>query len=139
MLKSRFIFPVAGVVAAVAMYLSQSTVQASELAHSTHHSLLPMQAAAAAPPSQDPASQLPAGKGRDVTIRVCTQCHGVNNFADKRYTKDRWDSVIDDMTGKGMDASDEDVDAVEKYLSTYLTPDAQGNGSSGSSSAAKKN
>jgi len=137
---SKFRFAVlvgAGVMAAGSIPMLQyGAVQAKE--QPTFLPLLAIQAAEA-PPSAQPDDQLPAGPGRDVTARVCKQCHEVKTFADKRYSQDKWDSVLDDMTAKGMNASDEDLETVRKYLDTSMTPAPQGKGSSDSSPAPGKN
>jgi hypothetical protein len=67
-------------------------------------------------------AQLPDGKGKDVTNRVCTTCHGVNLFAGERHTKEKWSSIIDTMVSRGMDASDEDLATINNYLATNLAP-----------------
>jgi hypothetical protein len=67
-------------------------------------------------------AQLPDGKGQDVTKRVCSTCHGVNQFAGLRYTREKWSSVIDDMVSKGLDASDKDLATINDYLATNLAP-----------------
>jgi mono/diheme cytochrome c family protein len=113
-----------------------NAVQAKE--RPARFALLAIQAADA-PPSAQPDDQLPPGPGRDVTARVCTQCHEVKTFADKRYSEDKWDSVLDDMTAKGMNASDEDLETIRKYLDTSMTPASQGKGASDRSSAPGKN
>ena len=66
--------------------------------------------------------KLPDGKGKDVTQRVCTTCHGVNVFAGQRHTKEKWSSIIDTMSSRGMDASDEDLATIDDYLATNLGP-----------------
>jgi mono/diheme cytochrome c family protein len=66
--------------------------------------------------------QLPDGKGKDVTQRVCSTCHGVNLFAEQRHTKEKWSSIIDTMASRGMDASDEDLATINDYLATNLAP-----------------
>ncbi len=66
--------------------------------------------------------QLPDGKGKDVTQRVCSTCHAVSQFAGERHTKEKWSSIIDDMVSKGLDASDADLATINDYLATNLAP-----------------
>jgi mono/diheme cytochrome c family protein len=68
---------------------------------------------------------LPEGKGKDVTERVCSGCHGVNVFAKQRNTPEKWAAVVDTMVSRGLDASDADLATVTTYLSTYLAPPKQ--------------
>jgi mono/diheme cytochrome c family protein len=65
---------------------------------------------------------LPEGKGKDVTQRVCTTCHGINVFAQQRHTGEKWSSIIDTMVSRGLEASDEDLATINNYLATYLAP-----------------
>jgi competence ComEA-like helix-hairpin-helix protein len=60
---------------------------------------------------------LPAGKGKDVLVRMCTDCHGLDTVTSVKYSKKFWGSVVDDMVTRGAEGSDEDVDAVVGYLS----------------------
>jgi hypothetical protein len=132
MQKFRFVFLIAlALLVANSMQSSQnSKALAQKLAGSAQLSFLAIQAASAPSHSANPADQLPLGEGRDVTVRVCSQCHSVSNFVQKRYTEDRWDTVLDDMIAKGMQASDDDLDTVKKYLITHLAPDSQNKNSS---------
>ena len=61
--------------------------------------------------------KLPEGKGRDVTVRLCTKCHSATVFVVQRHNLDGWYNVIDQMTGKGLQASDQDIETVARYLS----------------------
>jgi hypothetical protein len=67
-------------------------------------------------------AQLPDGKGKDVTNRVCSTCHGVNLFAGERHTKEKWSSIIDTMVSRGLDAPDADLATINDYLATNLAP-----------------
>jgi hypothetical protein len=79
---------------------------------------------------------LPEGKGKDVTKRVCSSCHATNVFAQRRYTSEKWSSVIDNMVSKGLDASDADLATINDYLATNLGPKKDAPASpSGSSSS----
>jgi hypothetical protein len=73
--------------------------------------------------SQKPKSEddpLPEGKGKDVVKRLCSGCHAVTVFAKERHTPEKWASIVDNMVSKGMDASDEELDTINTYLSTNL-------------------
>ena len=67
-------------------------------------------------------AKLPDGKGKDVTQRVCSTCHGVNLFAAQRHTGEKWSSIIDSMVSRGLEASDEDLATINDYLATNLGP-----------------
>ena len=70
--------------------------------------------------AQAPEDALPAGPGKDVTVRVCTACHDASQFASARYTPDEWDAEINKMEGAGADITAEDHAAIAAYLGKYL-------------------
>ena len=70
--------------------------------------------AAAAP------SALPEGAGREMTQRVCGQCHSVGMFATQRHTQDEWNQVISRMMAKGMTAPEDDLYEISDYLTEKL-------------------
>jgi cytochrome c5 len=76
----------------------------------------------AATPTTQPEVSLPEGKGKDVTQRVCSTCHGINVFVQQRHTREKWSAIIDNMVSKGLDASDEDLATITDYLATNLGP-----------------
>jgi hypothetical protein len=112
-------------------------VQAKEPAQPllrSSHPFLALQSTPAPEHPPKPADQLPVGDGRDLTARVCTGCHSVDTFSKKRYSEDKWDSVIQDMVSKGLTASDDDLETTSKYLDTYMTPPPDGKPSADPSS-----
>ena len=68
---------------------------------------------------------LPDGKGKDTTKRVCSGCHSTITFASQAYAREKWSSVIDTMTAKGMDASEDEIAEILDYLTASfpLPPD----------------
>jgi competence protein ComEA len=66
------------------------------------------------------AQDLPAGKGKDTVEKVCTACHGLEAIVALQGGKDIWQSIIDDMKGRGADGSNEDFNAIVNYLSKYF-------------------
>jgi hypothetical protein len=69
---------------------------------------------------------LPDGEGRDTVKKVCGTCHSTDIFARQRHSRDMWSSILDNMTSRGMNASDDDLDAVLNYLATNLGPEKKG-------------
>jgi hypothetical protein len=65
---------------------------------------------------------LPEGKGRDTTLRLCSNCHRIDRWDKQRHSPEQWSDIVDDMVGRGMDASDDDLATVNSYLSKYLAP-----------------
>lgn len=74
-----------------------------------------------APPAVVVASNvLPEGAGREMTQRVCGQCHSVGMFATQRHSQDEWNQVISRMMAKGMTAPEDDLYEISDYLTENL-------------------
>ena len=61
---------------------------------------------------------LPDGPGRDVMIRVCSQCHSPDVAANQELDKAGWKDLVDQMASKGATATDAEFDQIVSYLST---------------------
>jgi competence ComEA-like helix-hairpin-helix protein len=69
-----------------------------------------------------PATTLPAGKGRAEFVRVCGQCHGVEVVIKVTNSADGWAAVVDDMVSRGAQGTQDDFDRVTKYLAVNFGP-----------------
>lgn len=80
--------------------------------------------AAAQTPSapSDEHPSLPAGSGRDLMIRVCSQCHAPDNAASQELDPAGWKSLVDQMASKGAEATDEEFDQIVHYLANAFPP-----------------
>jgi competence protein ComEA len=69
---------------------------------------------------------LPDGPARDLTIRVCGQCHEPNRAAALRLTRDGWEGVIEKMKGLGASAlaTDAELGQITDYLSENFKGEA---------------
>lgn len=65
---------------------------------------------------------IPNGPGKDTVVRVCTACHDLGAVQSMSGNKDIWQSVVDDMKGRGADGTDDDFKAVVTYLAKYYGP-----------------
>jgi hypothetical protein len=71
------------------------------------------------------ASKLPEGEGKQAVLEFCAgACHLSDHFVDVRKTPDEWRKTVLQMVANGAQLFPEDVDAVTKYLSTYLSTGA---------------
>ena len=61
---------------------------------------------------------LPEGSGRDVTVRVCAQCHSPEIAANQNLDAQGWKDLVNQMANNGANASDAEFDTITKYLST---------------------
>ena len=69
-------------------------------------------------PSAAAPLQLPPGPGNDTLVRVCRDCHGLDVIEGQRRTRAQWREVVEDMIGRGANASDEDTKTIIDYLAT---------------------
>ena len=61
-------------------------------------------------------ASLPPGQGRDVMVRVCSQCHSPEVAAGRRMDQPGWRGLVDQMANNGAQASDAEFDVITKYL-----------------------
>ena len=72
----------------------------------------------------DEHAALPAGPGRELMIRVCSQCHSPDVAADQQLDPAGWKSVVDQMAAKGAAATDAELDEIVRYLANaFPAPD----------------
>lgn len=76
-------------------------------------------------PEQDPKSKailsrqaalLPAGPGRDFTIRSCSTCHGLDVVTSQRLSPQEWNNVVQTMSAKGAAATPDELKMIQSYL-----------------------
>jgi len=59
---------------------------------------------------------LPAGPGREVTIRACSTCHALDVVTNQRLTAQEWTNIVQTMSGKGAVATPAELKIIESYL-----------------------
>jgi competence ComEA-like helix-hairpin-helix protein len=62
------------------------------------------------------AETMPAGPSRELTVRVCAQCHEPQRAAALRLTRDGWEGVVAKMIGLGAKATDDEFAKITDYL-----------------------
>jgi competence protein ComEA len=67
-------------------------------------------------------AQLPDAPGRELTQKICNNCHGPETFQSRRLNREGWEKVIDEMTSRGAQASDSDFDKIVDYLANVFGP-----------------
>lgn len=70
-------------------------------------------------------AQLPAGPGREETVRICGTCHPADRAASVRLTRAGWQDVMTKMVGLGAKGSDQELESVLTYLSTNFKGEAR--------------
>jgi len=72
--------------------------------------------------AQDPPKKertdLPNGPAKELFIRICEKCHGSENVVRARYTREKWEGVVDEMVSRGAEGTDEELDKILDYLVT---------------------
>ncbi len=63
-----------------------------------------------------PAELFPPGPGREVMLRVCSECHSANVSAQRRMSAKEWNDLVQNMAGRGAVATDEEFDEISDYL-----------------------
>jgi competence ComEA-like helix-hairpin-helix protein len=71
--------------------------------------------------AQDP---FPDGQGKDVTVRICGQCHPAARGAAVRLTRAGWQDVIGKMVTLGAKGTEAELTAVLDYLAEHFEGDA---------------
>jgi competence protein ComEA len=72
--------------------------------------------------AEDEAKRLPEGPGREVTGKVCINCHDASNFRKVRLDRDEWEREVGLMVDNGAKATDEELTAVVDYLVENFGP-----------------
>jgi hypothetical protein len=70
------------------------------------------------------AGKLPDGPGKDSVLEFCAgACHQSDKILGAQKTAAEWHATVLQMVRNGAQLFPEDVDAVSKYLATYLATD----------------
>ena len=72
--------------------------------------------------ADDDFKALPAGQGRDVMVRVCSQCHSPEIAAQQNLDAQGWKDLVNQMANNGANATDAEFDTISKYLTASFPP-----------------
>ena len=72
------------------------------------------------------AQDLPDGKGKDLLMKICADCHGLDIIVSQRATKDGWASIVDSMVGRGASGTKDELDTIIDYLAKNFGPEDKG-------------
>ena len=70
-------------------------------------------------------SVLPEAPGRDVTVKLCGNCHGADTVASVRLAPEGWREVIGRMVAAGAQGTEQELETVFRYVSTQFPAEAQ--------------
>jgi quinoprotein glucose dehydrogenase len=62
------------------------------------------------------AAVLPPGPGRDVTVRACATCHGLDVITNQHLSPEEWTNVVQTMSAKGAPATPAELNMIHSYL-----------------------
>jgi competence protein ComEA len=110
------IMPLKTIPAAVAVALTAAVMLSAQ-----SQTTPPTIGAAQEPPA---AAQLPDGDGKDVTVRVCGQCHEPERSASLRLTREGWAGVVQKMADLGASATSAELQQITDYLATSFKGEA---------------
>lgn len=69
-------------------------------------------------------ADIPAGPGKEETIKYCATCHSVEQAVSARQGQEEWAGTLEKMAGMGAKIPDESYDAILTYLAKHFGPDA---------------
>jgi hypothetical protein len=72
--------------------------------------------------SSDP---LPDGAGKPLVQKMCGGCHNLRVVTTQRATHDRWETIVQQMVARGIDATDEEIEIMVDYLAKNYPPAAK--------------
>ncbi len=72
----------------------------------------------AGPALADDFKALPEGPGRDVAVRICSQCHSPEIVATHTMDAQGWKDLVNQMANNGANGTDAEFDTIAKYLAT---------------------
>jgi competence protein ComEA len=62
----------------------------------------------------------PDGPGRDVAVRLCSDCHAIVDVTKHRESRARWGQIVEKMIGEGAQINDADFETLVIYFSVAL-------------------
>jgi competence protein ComEA len=69
-------------------------------------------------------ADIPAGPGKDATIKYCANCHSAEQAVSLRQGQEEWAATIDKMVGMGAKIPDASYDPILTYLTKHFGADA---------------
>ena len=71
-----------------------------------------------------PQVSLPGGPVRQVILRSCTACHGIDDYAFNALDRAGWDALVEDMVARGAPLPDADRPVLLAWLVSEFGPDS---------------
>ena len=68
---------------------------------------------------QEVVDSMPEGEGKRTVVRLCSECHSLENVVNQKYTASGWEAAIEDMMLRGAQIFADDRKLVVAYLDKY--------------------
>ncbi len=65
--------------------------------------------------------KLPDGPGKEVTQKVCGECHAAELVIGRQEERETWGAIVEDMVQRGATGTDEELYQVVDYLATNFS------------------
>ena len=65
-------------------------------------------------------ADIPAGPGKDATVKYCANCHSAEQAVSLRQGQEEWAATIDKMVGMGAKIPDDSYGPIIDYLTKAL-------------------
>jgi competence protein ComEA len=62
------------------------------------------------------AQQIPPGAGKDLFVRVCSGCHGLDVSTSVKLSKENWADTVEDMHLRGANGTSAEFEQIVGYL-----------------------
>src|SRR6202034_2873616 len=69
-------------------------------------------------------ADIPAGAGKDATVKYCSDCHSIEQAVSLRQGAEEWKATLEKMTGMGAKIPDDSYQAILGYLTNHFGADA---------------
>ena len=69
-------------------------------------------------------ADIPAGPGKDDTVKYCGDCHSVEQAVSLRQGPEEWKATLEKMTGMGAKIPDSSYQSILGYLTSHFGADA---------------
>ena len=71
------------------------------------------------PQEADIVDSMPTWEGKKTVVRICSECHSLENVVNQKNTASGWEAIIDEMMLRGAQVFPDDRKMVVAYLDKY--------------------
>jgi competence protein ComEA len=69
-------------------------------------------------------ADIPAGPGKDATVKYCSDCHSIEQAVSLRQGTEEWKATVEKMVGMGAKIPDDSYESILGYLAKHFGADA---------------